>query len=287
MFCEFHKHLLTYDHSRFCQCKACVSAINLSLKVITHYGEFTSYNVKNFSKLIGKDVIVAHQLLKNDIDHHEYWLVTEKLAMNHPDLNFEKWMEWNSSAKKTETGEIPFHYTHLGELKNTIKPDPVFEENLAEKSLMITSVEEFNTDIITLIHGVGNFNHKHRWLEGVKKVSEITHLLPRLGTKCSCEMDNGDTFIYRASGYQFSPERIEFTETEENTDYTKHFVLEKLDEMKTRLTWSFYIRKSLFDELVFKLLHKNRIEASFKRSLSNLHQLVKEIQLPLKVQEIA
>ncbi len=65
MFCEFHKQLHTYDHRRFCQCKACTGAVDLTLKVITHYGEFTGYNVKNFNKLIGKDIIVAHQLLKN------------------------------------------------------------------------------------------------------------------------------------------------------------------------------------------------------------------------------
>ena len=68
MFCEFHKHLRAYDHRRFCQCKACVGAVDLTLKVISHYGEFTGYNVKTFNKLIGKDIIVAHQLLKNDID---------------------------------------------------------------------------------------------------------------------------------------------------------------------------------------------------------------------------
>jgi hypothetical protein len=68
MFTEFHRHLSMYDLTRFCQCKACRSAVHLSLKVITHYGEFTGYNVRSFNKLIGKDVIVAHQLLKNDID---------------------------------------------------------------------------------------------------------------------------------------------------------------------------------------------------------------------------
>src|SRR6266566_3165476 len=41
MFCEFHKRLIAYDHRRFCQCKACTSAVELTLKVITHYGEFT------------------------------------------------------------------------------------------------------------------------------------------------------------------------------------------------------------------------------------------------------
>src|SRR5215211_4262585 len=79
MFCDFHRQLMAYHYRRFCQCKACTSAINLTLKVITHYGEFAGYSVKNFEKLIGKDVIVAHQLLKNDIEQHEYWLVTKDL----------------------------------------------------------------------------------------------------------------------------------------------------------------------------------------------------------------
>src|SRR5688500_12823741 len=41
MFCAFHRSLISYEHRRYCQCKACTSAIDLSLKVITHYGEFT------------------------------------------------------------------------------------------------------------------------------------------------------------------------------------------------------------------------------------------------------
>ena len=35
MFCEFHRHLIIYEHRRLCQCKACRSAINLTLK--NHY----------------------------------------------------------------------------------------------------------------------------------------------------------------------------------------------------------------------------------------------------------
>ena len=71
---------MAYDHRRYCYCKACNAAIDLTLKVITHYGEFVGYSVKHFNKLIGKDVIVAHQLLKNDIELHEYWLVTPPVA---------------------------------------------------------------------------------------------------------------------------------------------------------------------------------------------------------------
>lgn len=117
MFCAFHRSLIAYDSRRFCQCKACMSAIGLTLKVITHYGEFTGYTVKQFSKLIGKDIIVAHQLLKNDIEHHEYWLVTDELLKNNTPAGFKQWMTWNSSSKITETGEILFIIHNSASLK--------------------------------------------------------------------------------------------------------------------------------------------------------------------------
>lgn len=69
MFCAFHQNIIAYDSHRFCQCRGCTSAVDLTLKIVTHYGEFTDYHVKNFKKLIGKDVIVAHQLLKMRLEN--------------------------------------------------------------------------------------------------------------------------------------------------------------------------------------------------------------------------
>jgi hypothetical protein len=81
---------------------------------------FTGYNVKNFYKLIGKDVIVAHQLLKNEIDNNEYWLVTKNLTNDNPPDDFREWTNWNQSVKRTESGEISFYYTLLTLLKSDL-----------------------------------------------------------------------------------------------------------------------------------------------------------------------
>jgi hypothetical protein len=84
-----------------------------------------------------KDIIVAHQLLKNDIEQHEYWLVTKNLV-DDPPHDLARWMQWNSSAKQTEIGEVPFFYTQLSELKNQISPPPLPESNLSEKLKMVS-----------------------------------------------------------------------------------------------------------------------------------------------------
>jgi len=178
MFRAFHQHLISYDHRKICQCKACVSAINLSLKVITHYGEFTSYNVKQFKKLIGKDVIVAHQLLKNDINQNEYWLVTENLLQNRPPAELERWMEWNISAKQTENGEVTFHYTQLGPLKNEIAPQLSPDLELSSKVKMLSVSRDYDVHVKTLCYTVVHFEFRHLWQTGLKTIDEVEHFSP-------------------------------------------------------------------------------------------------------------
>jgi hypothetical protein len=275
MFCDFHRHLIAYEQRRFCQCKACSSAINLTLKVITHYGEFTGYNVRNFSKLIGKDIIIAHQLLKNDIEQHEYWLVTKNLVSDHPP-GFRQWMQWNDSAKQTEIGEIPFHYTQLSQLKKEIQPELFPRLQLDKKRKMFSLTKEYDTDIITLFHATGDFNYRNRWQEGVKAVELVSHYLPRVGTSCRCLLDNGQTVIY-ASSYAYRPDRIEFSETNKSDDSTVYFTLEKIRADKSRLSIDFYIKKNMAAEFLFKVLKKKKTEARFNRSLHNLDALLNDI----------
>lgn len=279
MFCEFHRGLIAYDHTRFCQCNACNSAVGLSLKVVTHYGEFTGYNVKNFNKLIGKDIIVAHQLLKNDIPQHEYWLVTKSLLQDNTPADFAQWMKWDSSAKQTENGEIPFHYTQLGQLRNDITPDPYPELDLSRKVKMLSLSKEYETDIIVLFHATGDFNFRSRWQEGVKTVEEINHYLPRVGMRCRCVMEDGQVVIY-SSSYTYHPERIEFSETDEKTKNSTFYLLEKTGENKTRLTLSFYLQKNIINQAIFKMTRKKKMEDDLHKSLENLVEVVKGIKLP-------
>ena len=53
--------------------------IDLSLKVIAHYGTMTEFKIGHFKKLYGKVVIEAHRLLKNSIASDNYLLITDSL----------------------------------------------------------------------------------------------------------------------------------------------------------------------------------------------------------------
>ena len=281
MFCEFHRHLGIYEISRYCQCKACIAAVNLTLKVITHYGEFTGYNVKNFSKLIGKDVIVAHQLLKNDIPQHEYWLVTKDLLHDHSPANLTQWMKWDSSAKQTESGEIPFHYTQLGQLKKQIPPEPPFNKELSQKVKVMSVSRVYDAHIITMFHATGDFQYRHRWQQGVQRVEELGHFLPRVGMRCRFITDNGDVVVY-ATGYSFRPDKIEFSETDEKRNNALYFTLETIDEYKTRLTIDYYQAKNLARQVLFQMIQERKMKERLQKSMDKLEVLVKELNIPVE-----
>lgn len=278
MFSDFHRYLAAYDVRRFCQCKACTAAVDLTLKVISHYGEFTSYNVKNFKKLLGKDVIVAHQLLKNDIEQHEYWLVTESLSQSHQPGMFSQWMQWNSSGKKTESGAIPFHYTQLTPLKNELPTEPAVQPEFPQKTKVLSLSREYDAHIITLFHATGDFNYRPRWKEGVIKVEEVSHFLPRVGTKCRCITRSGETII-TMSGYSFNPVKVQFSETDETKQTAARYTLESITPERTRLTVDYYIPKSITGKIAFTFFNKNKITASLERSLARMTDLVKDIHV--------
>jgi len=282
MFVEFHRNIIAYNHRRYCQCAACLSAIKLTLKVITHYGEFTGYHVKNFNKLIGKDIIIAHQLLKNDIPQHEYWLVTQNLVQSPDALKIADWMNWNTSSKQTETGSVNFQYTPLTTLKDSVPFDNPPDSGLHGMAKALSKSHVFDTDIITLFHATGDFQYRHRWSDGVRSVETLTHYLPRVGMTCRIVTDSGSVVI-RSLDYHYTPQRIQFTECDQNQPQCTRYVLEFVEKKKTRLTIEHYIPDKVSSRFLFALGRRSTIERSIKKSMQNLTVLVNELRIPTAV----
>jgi hypothetical protein len=277
MFCNFQKQIKNYETRRVCPCSACVGAVNLSLKVITHYGQFSTYNVRDFSKLIGKDVIVAHQLLKNDIDLHEYWLVTSDLYdAKQTGTRLPEWMNWQQGNKQTENGKVGFHYSMLTQLKEKVEPDPVPEFGLGENKVKVISLSKtIDVDLMTVFSIMGDFSLRPKWQEGVKNVDQISHPIYHVGVKHRCILDNR-TMVFYTSSFSQSDEMITLSETDEKKTGSLYVTLKPITDNKTLLTFDFYVKKNPFTQLIFSLFMKNKLEKNLKKSLNNVDSLCKE-----------
>lgn len=278
MFQAFHRQRAAYEYRRFCQCEACQSAVGLTLKVITHYGEFTGYSISSFHKLIGRDIIVAHRLLKNSVDAHEYWLVTNKLIGEHSLSSLPSWMSWNSSQQLLEGGEVGYQYATLTRLREDIPSEILPDPQLSKKKLIVTRQREYEVALIPLFHACGDFRYRSQWQDGVKAVEEVDHVLPRLGMRCRLLRANGDTRLFYTS-YSFSPELIEFTETEEKSNATTRYTLEKISEGRTRLCIDYLIPASPFNWLIISR-RKKQVAAWLEQSMENLDPVARSIHLP-------
>ena len=282
MFRAFHQYLITYDNRKICQCKACISAIDLTLKVITHYGEFTPLNVQQFNKLIGKDVIVAHQLLKNDIAQHEYWLVSNVLLKDKQPTEFAEWMHWDSSTKQTESGEISFHYTQLGSLKDEIPLSSTHPE-ISKKAKMLSVSKDYAIDVKTLCYTVVHFEFRHFWYAGIKTIDEMEHFLPGIGSRHRHVLENGKTEIMYISSFMYDPEgKTIFSETNETDKSTISFIAEKTGKHSSRLTLEIHFQPNIIKQALFNLFEKKKKELELKQSLQRLDKVVKEMIVPLE-----
>lgn len=83
---KFHQRRNQLNESANCSCGACSSIVNLKLKFIIHIGEVKKIKIHTYEKLYGRDVIIAHRLLKNNIPYDEYILFTNSTVDNYSDF---------------------------------------------------------------------------------------------------------------------------------------------------------------------------------------------------------
>lgn len=119
MFSEFHKKIMEL-RSDGCNCSSCKMLDVLSLKFIVHYGILGSIMVKNYCKLFGRDLIIAHRLLKNNVNSKEYILFTESFTKHfnyNNAITSDNTTAHQHSIQIQDVGKVNFSYLDLLELK--------------------------------------------------------------------------------------------------------------------------------------------------------------------------
>lgn len=274
MFCDFHHMLQSMSVRRLCQCGACKEAEHLSLKIITHQGEFTTYNIKEFSKLIGKDVIRAHQLLKNDIPEHEYWLVTDNLYQQHfkaeelPD-----WMQWQPGSKAVENDAIGYQYAFLSPLLQKVPRESRFPSAVQQgKKELVRVSREIPADFMQLFYLSANLDMRSHWVEGVKSIDKMGYPDNIVGASHRCILETGiQTFI--TSFIKADDASIQYEETTDDGQQTIHNEFNHISPGRTLVTTVIYTKSNRLKQAMFSLFMKKRLIRSLEKSLDNLADL--------------
>ncbi len=232
MFLEFHSHLRRYDRDRICQCGACSSAAELSLKIIVHVGNIGFIDVQERRKPHGSDVILVHRLLKNNIDKAEYLLITDTLfdfltedAL--PDLP--DWVRIERGRENYDKiGEIGYRYIPLTNLSGEVEdPPPAPRGRKTKRPLRFeTTVFRKAAEVYEII---SNLDLRLTWNKGIDELHYEENRVNRVGTRHVCLIGDQNMAFETVKG-DFGSDKLVYGEKMLHSfmarDLTVYFILE-------------------------------------------------------------
>jgi hypothetical protein len=279
MFVSFHSQLKLYENQRTCQCGACSSARNLTLKIVAHFGNIAQTQIKEHTKLFGQDVITVHRLLKNDISHHEYALYTQALTSKWKKIDSPDWIEKQEGRQEYDVGIIDYNYVQLSPLKQLI-PEPTVQDFSIPglTSQVFSFEEEINCSLDFLYDVLSDLSLRIQWIQGSKEIIYFGDQLNHVGTKHRCVIDKNSPVMV-TSGFSRDSDKIIFAETDEDKKLCSVYTLRKINEGRTALHANGFVKNNLILKLLFTLLLKKKVLTTFEASIKNLKIYCEDLYL--------
>ena len=185
-------------------------------------------------------MIVAHRLLKNDVDANEYILITEPCcnAVGHEDAGAK--LQWAKSSQAYETiGNVGYEFATLTDYRAQFPEPPAPPRFVVEKgddNLEIVIDAPIKAVYQTLV----NVDRRPEWLDGVDTIDrEMTS--ERINMRHNCVF-HGLKLINTAVFCDFSEQRAHYSEKVEIPEIglmlQAHYQMEPVGEGSTRLNFN-------------------------------------------------
>ena len=285
MYVRFHAHLKKYETRRICQCGACSTAHNLSLKFIVHYGDIGKNQVREYTKLFGKDVIVAHRLMKNKIPHTEYVLLTHQLinaCATWVQIEQIAWAHPEKGKEDYDVGSVEYCSIVLDPLRVHV-PEPVVEDYSlpGATTKIVASQAIIEAPIEQVFNIISDASQRHLWSVGVKGTDQFNSKIPQHGFthRCMTEYNKNPPFFV-SHDFEISKERITFTETERRDGICIVYTLLRVSDQLTRMESHTFMKRNFFKEILFRLFMKKKFmqieEASYHKLNAYCKKLAQE-----------
>jgi len=278
MFTRFHAHLKLYEHQRICPCGACKNAVDLSLKVIVHFGDVTGISIKDHKKLFGKDVILLHRLLKNNLNRKEYVLFTESLVDDLEPQPLPTWYMPQQASEQYDVGKVRFYFSDLSDLHKTVRVDlPVYNSSsktyvaFAEEEVIAAPMEKIFETLLTM--------QQRQKSAGSEKQNDA---LLKIGEQHPCLITRNNN-INVTESVKMEPENIEMVEMNKNGIAGYRYILRKISPGETNLSIQMLIKKNPLYKLVFSIAIKSKMMGRIRAFFTNLRSSIKTMNTGISV----
>lgn len=269
MFIAFHQHIKLYERDRICNCGSCSHTPNLTLKFIVHYGTIIERKIMGFLQLMGPEVTLAHKLMKNQVEMHEYLLVTESL-INPEEI---KQLSFNSGHSfYDDIGSVKYAYAYLTALLEKLPPLPERPQITSNEPAIVIE-KTIRTELGKAHDLLKDLNRKKEWVVGLKDVNVDDSKVIRIGTPHECLLPLNRLNIVTSEN-EVKENEITYAEKVINGGFLPKsdqvFKLEKISENEIKVTLFIYMNENF----IYKLFFKNILKNSFAQSLSKFKKLL-------------
>ncbi|MFC2085656.1 DUF2652 domain-containing protein [Bacteroidota bacterium] len=276
MFVPFHGQLHLYEMQRICNCGACSSWHNLTLKIVAHYGEICESEIQDHKKLFGQEVIAVHRLLKNDIPHHENALFSQALEDEWPEGSAPEWAQREDGVQEYDVGTISFGHVSLKPLRELVPEASVEDFSIPGVSVPVFSSERRVSAPMELVFDVAtDLPARLNWMLGAKDVELLNHQVDRVGTKHRCIVDENSPVMV-TSGSSRDDGVITLSETDEKRTMCSVYTFQKEGEDQTLLRIDGFVKNNLILRIMFSLLLKKKLTQWFQISGDRLKEYCEE-----------
>jgi len=269
----FHTHLKRYERDRICPCGACRTTHRLSLKMVAHSGPIETLRVQEFEKPYGADVILAHRLLKNNVEDNEYLLVTAGVRAKTDDLP--AWATLVPGMTTYETlGQISYHHIPLGPLRAGV-PEPPDRVGPSKSGHPVTRQIHVPLPMDETFELISNLDQRLLWNRGVDELRFDPNRVNSAGTRHQCVID-GDLIEFETVTGDFGPDKLVYGERilgdTPVLDPTLYYILEG-EEGGTKVSAEAHYRPKPFPKSVLAVLFRWKFGKQLGKALKAIAEV--------------
>jgi hypothetical protein len=271
MYLDFHTYLKKFQYMRVCQCGACAGTGGISLKMVAHFGAAGTMQVKDQVKFIGKDIIIAHRLLKNSVDAREYLLVTQPTASGIADAPGQLDSFANGADAYDSLGTIEYRFKPLEGYLGEIKVEPPVPAGLKNPRKMAQVNRIVDAPMEQIYQQLIDLPARINWIDGVTKV-EMSGEKNYIGQTHRC-VRGEEGVALTTTEVKVTDSTMELWETDQKRISACRYLLTRLPGDKTDLAVELYVQDNPLVRTMFRLLMQKKLTAFFSQSIANLGAL--------------
>ncbi|GEO02590.1 hypothetical protein AAE02nite_02540 [Adhaeribacter aerolatus] len=283
IFIDFQNYLKIVERDQGTEVGASLSDSRLTLKVVVHYGCLSVTQIREHIKLMGKNVIIAHRLLKNNIAGDEYVLLSEDYLRTQPEPEIKANFSWSRLHKGStfyeHLGEIKYRYAFLTPLRLLVTTN----RPMQSKSKF---AHVFATDIIIkaparyVLRIISNFRLKPAWVAGMSRVHFDTTKANRMGISYKCDLNRGQIDVQTVQSF-IGEKQIEYVEKIANFRIFPNaflfYYLTTVEEDKTYLQLKFHYSSSVVGSYIYSFFIRRRMKIFLGKSIRQLKALCEQM----------